>query len=810
MAAVTQRIPNYLGGVSQQTDNLKFPGQLRECINGYPDPTFGLIKRPGGKFLVELKNADNSVVAPGTYDNGKWFSIFRDSAEQYVGVISGTTIRVWSLIDGSPKTVTYGSGATSYLTGTKDDYDLLTINDYTFITNKTVVVTTQAAPTYNYKRRATIKLINVQYGAKYEVTLGTTTVSYTTRNAEVAITTPSNTERDVTADIILNDLVTKINAISGGGYTATKLGTTIEVTRSSAFDITVKGGVDADSLECFQDTVENLSKLPNKAFHNRIVEVSNSVNTEDNYYLKFIATNGVSGEGYWEETVKPDVSPGLTNATMPHQLIRNLDGTFTFQRGTWEPRLVGDDDSNSHPSFVGSTIKQLFFYNNRLGTLTEENVSMSQSGDFFNFYHNTALTTIASDPVDINCSSIRPAILHGVVPVAQGLLLFSRSQQFLMEGSQGVFTPGGTTIKTISNYEMDEVNDPVDLGTTVAFISKTPSYVRVFEMQTRGQDESPVVSDVSRIVPEWIPSTIDQVVSSPQNSLLSLGSTGSRDLYLFRFYSNGDQREIQSWFKWTLSGEVTHHAVDRDVFWAVTEQQNAYVVQKISLIQSPTSSTFLTADGSRVDPRLDMWATPSSKVFVNTVGDRHTKVYLPFKGDSTRTLCVVTANPNLTTPTYSNSGLVLFPEVLQDGGGFYAKVPELDLTAEDLIVGYTYSMDYELPQVFYRSGDNQQVTDYTASLVVARLKFLLGLGGDVVFKLRARGRTEWQDTQGVKAADYYLANDIPFVNTAEFTVPIHQRAENINVRVFSDSPFPVSLVSMMWEGNYSPRFYTRR
>jgi hypothetical protein len=205
-----------------------------------------------------------------------------------------------------------------------------------------------------------------------------------------------------------------------------------------------------------------------------------------------------------------------------------------------------------------------------------------------------------------------------------------------------------------------------------------------------------------------------------------------------------------------------------------------------------------------------MWAAPASKVFNSTPGDEYTKVYLPFKHDSNRTLCVVTANPNQTTPTYSNSGLVLFPTVLQDGTGYYAKVTELDLTSDDLIVGYTYDMDLEIPQTYYRSGDNGQTTDYTASLTIARMKFLLGLGGDVVFRLKAKGRSEWSDTEGVKAADYYLANDIPFVNTSEFTVPIHQRAENIRVRVFSDSPFPVSLLSMMWEGNYSPRFYTRR
>jgi hypothetical protein len=808
MPAVTQSIPNYLGGVSQQTDDLKFPGQVKTCINAYPEPTFGLLKRPGGKFVVELKDGSGNVIAPGTYDNGRWFSIFRDASEQYVGVIYGANIRIWSLVDGTPKTVSYGSGATAYLTGGKDDYDILTINDYTFITNKNVTVTTQAAPTYAYGKRATVRLLAVQFGERYEVKINSTTVTYTTFNAEPTISTPSQTNSTVNADVILDSLTTSLNGISG--ITATRIGTCIEVESATAFSITAKGGKDKEGLVAYQDSVENISKLPLQSKHGRIFQVSNSVNNEDNYYVKFVADNGVSGVGYWEETVKPDVSVGLTASTMPHQLIRNANGTFTFQQTSWEPRLVGDDDTNEHPSFVGSTIQQLFFYSNRLGALTEENVSLSQAGDYLNFYHNSALTVVASDPVDISCSSIRPATLHGVVPVAQGLLLFSRSQQFLMQSSQGVLTPTTSTIKTISNYEMDVKNDPVDLGTTVGFISATPSYIRVFEMQTRGQDESPIVLDISRVVPEWIPSGVDQVVSSPQNSLLSLGSTSSRDLYLFRFYTSGDQRELQSWFKWTMPGNVMHHVVDRDIFWTVTKQSSAYVVQKLSLIQSPTSSTFLTSDGSKVDPRLDIWAAPASKTFVNTPGDEHTKVYLPYKHDSSRTLCVVTANPGQVTPTYSNSGLVLFPTVLQDGGGFYAKIPELNLSAEDLIVGYTYSMDVEIPQIFYRGGDKGQQSDYTASLTIARLKFILGLGGDVVFKLNSKGRSEWQDTEGVRNADYYLANDIPFVNTSQFTIPIHQRSENIRLRIFSDSPFPVSLLSMKWEGNYSPKFYTRR
>ena len=61
MPAVTQQIPNFLGGVSRQTDDKKLANQLTECVNGYPDPTFGLLKRPGMKHIEVLKKANGTA-----------------------------------------------------------------------------------------------------------------------------------------------------------------------------------------------------------------------------------------------------------------------------------------------------------------------------------------------------------------------------------------------------------------------------------------------------------------------------------------------------------------------------------------------------------------------------------------------------------------------------------------------------------------------------------------------------------------------------------------------------------------------------
>ena len=70
MANVTQTIPNLTQGISQQPDEYKVPGQVTDMINGLPDVTQGLQKRPAGKFVASL--SDNASSALNATANGKW------------------------------------------------------------------------------------------------------------------------------------------------------------------------------------------------------------------------------------------------------------------------------------------------------------------------------------------------------------------------------------------------------------------------------------------------------------------------------------------------------------------------------------------------------------------------------------------------------------------------------------------------------------------------------------------------------------------------------------------------------------------
>ena len=803
MASVTQQVTNFLGGVSRQPDDKKIPGQVREAINAYADPTYGLTKRPGTKWLGNLSSTANE------YQNGKWFYINRDEAEKYIGVIYGTSIKIWNI--NSPTTaVTVTNTGSSYLTygasTAKDSLQILTIQDTSIVVNNKVTVTTQAAPSFTANSKATIRLFSAEYGASYSVTInGFTTSAYTTKNSEDPALNNTTNVQVLNAEEVLTQIKTRIDTLNSAnslGLTVTQLKGSIEISRASAFTITAKGGISGEELIVFQDEVENFSRLPAESIEGRTVKINNTVAVEDSYYAKFVAENGTSGKGTWEETVAPDVSKGLTASTMPHELVNTALNAFEFRPIVYEERLVGDDITNEHPSFVGKTIQQAFFHNNRLGFLTGDNVSMSQSGEFYNFYNVSALTQADNDPVDISCSSLRPAVLHSVLPAAQGLVLFSKSQQFLLYSDDGILTPRSSVIRTIANYENDELIDPVDVGTNMVFLSKTPGYTRIYAMATRGQQENPDVLDIGRIVSEWVPDSVTDLIASPQNSFFAMYGPTSPYVYFFRTYSVGEQTIMQTWFNWKVQGNVQFFGVDSDETFIVTYQAGQYTLCKANLTQTPDDAILRSDSGQVVQLCLDQYATPSSITYNSTT--QVNRCYLKYQDITTLGPAVIIADPNNT----GESGFTLTPTRGNDGNPYFEFTGEdYSATPSKVYLGYKYDFDIQLPTIFYQMGENR--SDYTANLTVSRIKFSVGFSSNVGFKLKAKGQSEWYDVQSIQDADYYLANDVPLNEQTVYTLPIHQRNNNFDLKVFSDSPFPISLTSMMWEGNYSPRFYRR-
>ncbi len=154
MAAISQTISNYNLGMSNQPAYKKIPGQVDWITNATPDVTYGLPKRGGSKRIGS--NPLSNVQTDGTF-----FHYYRDESEgSYIGQVAANgRVRMWSCNDGTEKNVWYHTddsaysssnsdhtSITSYLTSSDpENIQPLTINDTTFVTNRSKVVTTSNA-----------------------------------------------------------------------------------------------------------------------------------------------------------------------------------------------------------------------------------------------------------------------------------------------------------------------------------------------------------------------------------------------------------------------------------------------------------------------------------------------------------------------------------------------------------------------------------------------------------------------------------------------------------------------------------------
>ena len=183
MAGITQTIPNYgAGGISEQPDQIKSPGQVKNVINAIPDVTYGLYKRPGAK-RVEASNGGGALANVQT--GGTWFHYFRDQTEgSYIGQVAANgRVRMWSCVDGSEKDVEYHEATetfdqnnldhksiTTYLTASDtEDIQALTINDSTFLNHrgkdcKMLVDSTSPSPPTYERTSNVVKVTRASHG----------------------------------------------------------------------------------------------------------------------------------------------------------------------------------------------------------------------------------------------------------------------------------------------------------------------------------------------------------------------------------------------------------------------------------------------------------------------------------------------------------------------------------------------------------------------------------------------------------------------------------------------------------------------
>ena len=128
----------------------------------------------------------------------------------------------------------------------------------------------------------------------------------------------------------------------------------------------------------------------------------------------------------------------------------------------------------------------------------------------------------------------------------------------------------------------------------------------------------------------------------------------------------------------------------------------------------------------------------------------------------------------------------------------------------DLIVGYEYEFEVELPKVFVTRAEGDKTRSETrGSLVLHRMNFDFGDVGVLDVTLKRKGRADYTYTVESKEYDNINASTAAIASGYIHTIPVYDRNTNLSVFIKSNHPSPATLHSMNWEGDYSPRYYQR-
>ena len=888
MAGITQQVPNYIFGISEQPDELKIPGQVKNLKNGLPDVTRGLQKRPGSRYVNTLSAETDS----------KWFHIFRDEAEQYIGQVTKTgEVKVWDVKTGAPLAVAGDQKA--YLAFTdSEDVQVLSVNDYTFLTNRKKQVNMSGTTSPAAVNQAFISLKQIKPGTQYaldvstpgsgvstsfaratnieisgrpwdtgtgypgngdcasagrqlfnsgntwweidsrclpgteddsdgdlkfyDVYTDTATLKFGGENSGVGTTfnatmnnskVPGNWLVRVTAATTVNakanlalirpsvtpfeglgatadSIITGIAGGFGGAFTTNQIGSGLYVTRKDGTPFVVNIP-DETLMEVIQDSADDVSDLPSSCKDGYIVKVANSGEEQDDYYVKFIGDNG-DGPGVWEECVAPGLPISFDASTMPVQLVRQANGSFTLEQSVWENRLVGDNKTNQEPTFVGKAINKMVFFRNRLGILSDENIILSRPGDFFNFWVKTATTVTPIDPIDLSCSSQTPAILYEALETNAGLVAFAENQQFLMTTDSDVFSPRTAKINALSSYSYNIRTRPVSLGTTIAFLNNGGNFTRFFEMTGVNRDGEPQLIEQSKLVSKLIPLDYEIIAESRENSFVALSSETSSEVWVYRYFNTGEKRIQSAWVNWNLTDKVAYHCIMNDVYYVVTRSDSdEHTLQAVSI--RPT----------------DGFETDSYRIYM----DNMSEVDPSDMSYDSETLQTTFTKPAGYT---DNNNLSVF--TLKDGNntGRFEEVTPVgnqisingDWTDTGLTLGYLFEMLVEFPTIYPQQKQGESVrSDVRSSLTIHRIKLNLEDAGVYESTLGRLGKPDYVQLYECRQQDGYKANAIAYTQDKNQTIPVYERNTNVSLTLTSSHPSPCTLISMNWEGDYNPRYY---
>lgn len=784
----SQTIKNIVSGISQQPAILRLPEQLEEQINGYSTEVGGLQKRAPTVHIKNLFTAPSSTYRPLVH------VVKRDEEEKYIMIFDGNgSCKIYDE-DGKEYRVTIDAKSAQYLSGVDPRKYLkcITIADYTFIVNtkKKVAMTGNVWDSGRWKgaQGALFNVKSGQYGRTYACIINDVTIA--------SYTTPDGSNASDSTKVDVNWIVSQLaNSARNNGWTVEtgdswlyvkKAGTTINTVK-------IKDGYNGMSMFGIYHAVQNFNNLPRSAPSGFTVQVKGATNVADDYYVRYDGDTQL-----WTECARPETPTTLDSSTMPQGLVRNADMSFTLKPLNWDDRDVGDEDSNPEPSFVGATINDIFFYRNRLGFISGENVILSRSASFFNFWFASVVDMQDTDPIDLAVSHNSVSILYHAVPFDEELLLFSNDTQFLLR-ADGVLSPKNCSLTEVTEFTCNPYVRPVGAGRRVYFPTERAEFTTIKEYFTI-EDTTNLkdAQDVTSHVPSFIPNGVYKIVSSNTENVLGFFTLGDESkVYIYKYLFIDNSRLQSSWSYWEFNGaRILGGGFINSTLYLVFDRQGMITLESISF-------TYNTKDYEEYEPyRVFM----DRKVVLPVItSDAYDDIEGRTKVDM-KTIYGDTLKAGVSYGLGDSKGFFRkwTPEEMVDGRYVWLQG---NWVGRRLIEGELYKFKAKFSEVMIRKQDDNGVTAYTEGRLQLK-NFWVNYANcgyiKAIVECFDKETYEYVMTARLLGSGRNKIG-LTALETGQFKFPVQSLSSNCSISIETELPMPVALIGAGWEGVYYKR-----
>ncbi len=660
-----------------------------------------------------------------------------------------------------------------------EELDASTIGDYTFIVNKTKTVSLDSETSENlFPSAALIFVRQGDYTTDYKITINGNIVADYTTTADV-----TTTKTNKIAEELYNDLTTNLDT---DVWNIRRLGSVLCVEKIDGSSFTIQSeDSNADyNLFAYYKESNSLQTLPLVAPNGFILKIiGEQVATEDDYYVKFKTTdNSDFGSGTWIECAAPDIPYKFDASTMPHGIVRNADGTFTFKQLEWTPRGAGDEDTAPNPSFIGNTIQEVFTHKGRLAFIAADKSCYSDTQDIFSFFKKTTQAELDTDPIDVTSNSKMVDLKHSLA-FNEELLLFSPTTEFTLKGGD-IFSNSTVAIDLAMNYQCSSKCKPVNAGSTAFFLFENGEYSKMMEIYITST-YSLDARETTEQAPSYLPKNIYKIANSTSNNIACLLSTEHRDtIYCYNYYYNSEQKAQSAWSKWKFdNAQILNVDFKDNLLYLVVQYSDGVYFLKMNF--SPKNK----------EEDLDYLFFLDRKVYL----DSNDLTYNPSTNKTTFTKPYALDNEltilnNIGFPiNYTITNNIISVE------GQYNK----------LIVGNTYNSKWGLSKIFVRQQSSNGGLKVREGILMLR-DINLTYANSGYFKVIVTPKystaitSTFEFTGKITGLVSATLEQIP-VSDGTFLIPITSKNDEIDVEIINDSYLPSDFLSLEWLGDFVVR-----